>query len=146
MLALRTPMLCLTFGLLGTATASFLPERYTPWLGRWMCNLDGRNSTLEFFALDEPNVSCSGDICTSTSGNVTLAGVAIDASGSRKSLALRPLNAKDPKANNGTQILALSYNRTDDWLLLLHTWDKRYASGFTTWNGNIYGLQCKKQP
>lgn len=42
-------------------------------------------------------------------------------------------------------MLPLLYNGTDKWMLIMHTWNHKYASGYTTWSGIPFGLQwCRR--
>lgn len=41
-------------------------------------------------------------------------------------------------------MLPVRYNNTDNWMLIMHTGDRNYVSGYTTWNGIPFGLQCRK--
>jgi hypothetical protein len=112
------------------------------WAGFWECNLDGRPALL---ALGRENLyedlgGGIGSICF----DCTIGGEISDNGGSWIRVEKRSLTADDPPASVTDHLLPLLYNGQDHWLLMIHTWDRNFASGYTTWNGRPYGLQCRK--
>jgi hypothetical protein len=122
-------------------------DQYTPmtlnWNGQWNCNLDGRSATIEFWRERIPD-ECANGICRRTFGTI-FRGRVSDNGGKWVALEMRSPNQNDPPNSNSPHVLPLRYNNTDDWLLMVHTWDYNFASGYTTWQGRPYGLQCRKK-
>ena len=97
------------------------------WEGTWNCNLDGRPAVLIF----EVNGSTvTGRINDSNRGWVTLVE--------------RDFDGSDPSSSRSDHLLPLLYNNTEHWLLMMHTWNSNYASGYTRWQGIPFGLQCQR--
>lgn len=122
---------------------SYSSNSYTvSWLGTWKCNLDGRSAIIRFKL--EDNVVCRGNICKKQIGT-KLVGHISDNGGPWRRLERRRLDSNDPPASGAKDhILPLRYNGRDNWLLIMHTWNRKFASGYTTWRGKPYGLQCRK--
>lgn len=101
------------------------------WKGTWNCNLDGRTTQITFkthYNLVVGDIGAKTSILTQRSFDPS-----IDPPTPRKDHVL-PLTFKGE-----------DYNSQDKWFLMLHTWDHGYASGFTRWNGDVYGIQCRRQ-
>ncbi len=111
------------------------------WVGRWNCDLDGRPATLELRLAN--TTVCNGDICRTTVGT-RIAGWIGDNGGSWAPIEQRAFAAGDLSSSRRDHILPLRYNNTDNWMLIMHTWNRNFASGYTTWNGIPFGLQCQK--
>lgn len=112
-----------------TANASQMPGRW--WSGSWKCNIDGRPARMRWSVVDDPDVQCSGDTCSRTSG-VKWAGSFSD-NGSQ----WVPLR----NANEGTRGgLYFSHADGNRWYLAKPANNK--AEGWTTWNGKRYPLSC----
>lgn len=97
------------------------------WQGNWSCNLDGRSAVL-ILATNGGRVA--GRINDNNRGWVTLV--------------QRNLDSNDPSSSRLDHLLPLLYNNTDHWMLMMHTWNSNYASGYTTWKGIPFGLQCRR--
>lgn len=100
------------------------------WEGTWKCNLDGRQATVEFTYDPSSN---------RVYGNVS------DSNGPTLPLGERKLNKFDLVSSRRDHMLPLRYNSEVNWMLMMHTWDRNYASGYTYWQGMPFGFQCKKE-
>lgn len=99
------------------------------WVGTWNCNNDGQQPPVQVkFRLSSGRIY--GQI-----GN--------------DSYALVPRNydtSIDPRTNRKDHLLPLySPGNETPWFLALHTWNRTTASGFTRWQGSVYGLTCSLQ-
>ena len=112
------------------------------WTGIWECNLDGRLALLSLGRMDLYQ-DLGGGI-SSLCSDCTIGGEISDNGGPWVQVEKRPLTSDDPPASVTDHLLPLLYNDQEHWLLMLHTWDTNYASGYTTWSGRPYGLQCQK--
>jgi hypothetical protein len=110
------------------------------WEGRWQCNLDGRQAILELKLTDSRE--CQGDTCTTTSGT-KIAGRVRD-QGTWKPVEQRSFNSNDPSSSRRDHMLPLRHNNSNNWLLMMHTWDRNYISGYTSWQGIPFGIQYEK--
>ncbi|NMF63031.1 hypothetical protein DP113_24995 [Brasilonema octagenarum UFV-E1] len=98
------------------------------WVGTWICNNDGQPPVQVRFWLHYDSVI--GQI-----GDNSWAVIQ------------RPYDPSiDPPTDRKDHVLPLSVqsNQTQ-WFLAIHTWDQRYASGFSKWNGSVYGMSCTRQ-
>jgi len=111
------------------------------WVGRWNCNLDGRNALLELNLAD--TTVCSGNVCSTTAGT-RIAGRISDNGGAWVPIEQRAFTGGDISSSRRDHMLPLRYNNRDNWMLMMHTWNRNFASGYTTWNGIPFGLQCRK--
>ena len=111
------------------------------WVGRWNCNLDGRAAVIEFKLGND--IRCNGNVCSTTAGT-KLVGRISDNGGEWKPLEQRNFTPSDPPTTRQDHLLPLRYNNTDNWMLMMHTWNRNFASGYTVWNGIPFGLQCRK--
>ncbi|MBE9200036.1 MULTISPECIES: DUF6006 family protein [unclassified Nodularia (in: cyanobacteria)] len=111
------------------------------WAGKWRCNLDGRQAVLEL-GLGDTRI-CKDGLCTTTAGT-RIAGRVSDNGGPWVSIEQRAFAAGDPPSSRRDHILPLRYKNTDNWLLIMHTMNRNIASGYTSWNGIPFGLQCRK--
>ncbi len=111
------------------------------WAGKWNCNLDGRQAVLELNLADTR--VCKNGVCTTTAGT-RIAGRVSDNGGAWVSIEQRAFAAGDPQSSRRDHILPLRYKNTDNWLLIMHTMNRNIASGYTSWNGIPFGLQCRK--
>lgn len=127
------------FGLLplvlgGFGSSAQASQAVSQWyFGKWDCSIDGRAAKMQWLVVDDPQTSCRGDVCTSSSG-VKVVGRFSDNGGAWVPLAKRYQNGN---------IFGIRYlgNEQDDWLLRYNPSTKT-ASGWTTWRGNKYPLQC----
>lgn len=120
-----------------TPTTVILPD----WEGRWNCNLDGRSAVIE---LNLANTTiCKDGICQTTIGT-RIAGRVSDNGGSWLPIEQRSFGSGDLASSRRDHMMPLLYNKQDKWMLIMHTFNRNYASGYTTWNGIPFGLQCRK--
>lgn len=112
------------------------------WTGFWECNLDGRPALLSL-GREDLYRDLGGGI-SSLCHDCTIGGEISDNGGPWTRVEKRSLTNDDPPASVTDHLLPLLLNGQDHWLLMIHTWDRTYASGYTTWNGRPYGLQCRK--
>lgn len=112
------------------------------WQGRWNCNLDGRNAVLELRLGDL--VRDNGDGTQSIVHGVKIVGRIRDNGGAWVPVEQRNFTPSDLASSRRDHMLPLRYNNQDNWMLMMHTWNRRYASGYTTWNGIPFGFQCQK--
>jgi hypothetical protein len=96
------------------------------WQGTWNCNLDGRSIQINFWLHYNQVIGQVGDDAWAL-----------------KQRSFDP--SSDPATARTDHVLPLSDNNNEKWFLMMHTWDQRYASGFTRWQGSVYGLQCSRQ-
>lgn len=111
------------------------------WVGKWNCNIDGRSAVLELSLVD--TTICEGGVCRTTSGT-GIAGRFSNNGGAWMPIEQRDFAPGDPSTSRRDHMLPLRYNNTDNWMLMIHTWNRNFASGYTTWNGIHFGLQCRK--
>jgi hypothetical protein len=128
-------LLPLTFGYVGSdANASQVPSQW--YFGQWDCTIDGRAAKMQWLVVDDPQTSCDGNVCSSSSG-VKVVGRFSD-SGS----AWVPLGKRYLRGNEfGIRYLG---GEQDNWMLRYQPTTK-IATGWTTWRGNRYPLQCSLQ-
>ncbi len=143
--AISVAAVCVSFNQGAEATIYVRPNPWTvilpDWAGRWNCNLDGRQAVLE---LNLANTTvCQGNIC-STTISTRIAGRISDNGRPWVPIEQRSFNSGDIASSRRDHMLPLRYNNTDNWMLIMHTGDRNYASGYTTWNGIPFGLQCRK--
>jgi hypothetical protein len=138
----------LSYTLIGITTASYClsiepgvyaqtPERQSPqdvlksdWDGTWDCNLDGRSAVVEFsYESTEDRVF----------GRIS------DNGGEWIDFGERKLDGSDLRSSRRDHMLPLLYNGKVKWMLMMHTWERNYASGYTYWEGIPFGLQCHKR-
>ncbi|HEY9694737.1 MAG TPA: DUF6006 family protein [Oculatellaceae cyanobacterium] len=106
------------------------------YFGLWNCNIDGRPAQMQWYVVDDPQTTCSGGVCSSSSG-VRVVGRFSDNRSPWVRLAKRYSNASE---------LGIRYlgNEQDNWYLKYNS-NTRLAKGWTTWRGNRYPLQCQKR-
>jgi hypothetical protein len=52
----------------------------------------------------------------------------------------------DPATSRKDHVLPLSVpGNNTQWFLAMHTRNNNYASGFSRWNGSVFGLTCTRQ-
>jgi hypothetical protein len=101
------------------------------WGGSWTCNLDGRPARMRWFAVDDSQTACDGDICSSTSG-VRWEGSFSD-NGSRWVPLTNPSKGKQG---------GLYFRHADGNQWYLPKPEGNRTTGWTTWNGQRYRLSC----
>lgn len=128
-----------------TGSADTTPTAFVKWVGNWQCNLDGRPARIQLFS-ERIDMNCSDGLCEITSEpSYRLAGrISSNGFPPWKKLESRGFRAEDPKTKVSSYILPLRYDGAEDWFVMMHTWNKNYLSGFSRWNGTVYGLQCQK--
>lgn len=141
--------ICLLFGQLSQEAELNNSIRRNPtdvilpdWQGKWNCNLDGRQTQLDFQL--GGSTLCQGNICEYV---YKLAGRMSGLSEGDTPLEPRDYGRGDPPTARLDHLLPLSFKTRDGWLpmlLMMHTGNRDYSSGYVTWNGIPYGIQCHK--
>lgn len=106
------------------------------YFGKWDCTIDGRPAKMQWLVVDDPQTTCSGDVCSSSSG-VKVIGRFSDNGSAWVPLAKRYLRGND----FGIRYLGAEQN---NWMLRYQP-STKVAAGWTTWRGNRYPLQCSLQ-
>lgn len=109
----------------------------TQWYhGMWDCRIDGRPAQMQWSVVNDSRTSCNGDICSTTSGVKTVG--RFSDNGSR----WVPLAINWSSGNR----LGIRYQgaEPDNWFLQFSD-RTRIATGWTTWRGNRYPLQCQNR-
>ncbi len=103
------------------------------YFGSWSCTIDGRPARMRWRVVDDPQTTCAGGICTSTSG-VKVVGHFSDNGGP-----WTPLRA----TSSGPATLNMQYLGAEQapWFLRYNA-AQRQAQGWTTWRGHRYPLSC----
>lgn len=118
----------------GDALASQAVSQW--YFGKWNCTIDGRPAKMQWLVIDDPQTSCSGGVCSSSSG------VKVIGRFSDNGSAWVPLSKRYLQGNEfGIRYLG---QEQDNWMLR-YTPKSKIASGWTTWRGNRYPLQCSLQ-
>ncbi|BAZ39071.1 hypothetical protein NIES4101_50230 [Calothrix sp. NIES-4101] len=117
----------------GNAQASLAVTQW--FFGNWDCTIDGRPAKMQWRVVDDTQVNCNGDVCSSSSG-VKVVGRFSDNGSAWVPLATRYSNRTD---------LGIRYlgREQDNWFLRFEPRGQS-ASGWTTWRGNRYPLMCRK--
>ncbi len=128
-------ILPLTIGYCGGDTqASQVVSQW--YLGKWNCSIDGRPAKMQWLVVDDTQTSCSGDVCSSSSG------VKVVGRFSDNGSAWVPLSKRYLQGNEfGIRYLG---KEQDNWLLRYNP-QAKVANGWTTWRDNRYPLQCSLQ-
>jgi hypothetical protein len=118
------------------ATASQVASEW--FFGLWDCNIDGRPARMQWRVVDDPQTTCNGNVCSSTSG-VKVVGRFSDNGGGWVPLEKR-------FSNRQKQELGIRYlgREQDNWYLKYDT-RTQVATGWTTWRGTRYPLQCRNK-
>jgi hypothetical protein len=112
------------------------------WRGKWDCNLDGRQTTVEFRLVED--TFCQGNICQNI---FKITGRMIDTGGTETPLEPRDYGEGDPPTARLDHLLPLRFKSNEGWLpmlLMMHTGNREYASGYVRWNAIPFGIQCRK--
>lgn len=114
-----------------SAEASTVASQW--YFGSWACRIDGRPAKMRWRVVDDPQTTCAGGICTSTSG-VKVVGHFSDNGGPWV-----PLKA----TASGSTTLSIRYlgAQQDNWFLR-YSPNTRSASGWTTWQRRRFPLSC----
>ncbi len=128
-------LLPLTIGYCGSGTqASQVVSQW--YFGKWNCTIDGRSAKMQWLVVDDPQTTCSGDVCSSSSG-VKVIGRFSDNGSAWVPLSKRYLQGYE----FGIRYLG---KEQDNWMLSYNP-KLKVATGWTTWRGNRYPLQCSLQ-
>jgi hypothetical protein len=121
--------LTLSFGI--AAQASQVQSQW--YFGKWDCSIDGRPAKMQWLVVDDPQTSCSGNVCSSSSG------VKVVGRFSDNGSAWVPLSKNYLRGND----FGIRYQgaEPDNWFLR-YTPSTKVASGWTTWRNQKYPLQC----
>ena len=107
----------------------------TQWFfGNWDCLIDGRPAQMQWSVVNNPQTQCNGDVCSTTSG-VKLVGRFSDSRSPWVNLSKQWSN----RSELGIRYLG---REQDNWYLRQDSRTK-IATGWTTWRGNRYPLQCR---
>jgi Family of unknown function (DUF6006) len=120
----------------GHAKAGLVASEW--FFGLWDCNIDGRPAQMQWRVVDDSQTTCSGDVCSTTSG-VRIAGRFSDNGSAWVPLEKRFSSRK--KQDLGIRYLG---GEKDNWYLKYNSLTK-VADGWTTWRGNRYPLQCRNK-
>ena len=124
----------LALGCFGSAQASQVPLQW--YFGKWNCSIDGRQAKMQWLVVDDPQTTCSGGVCSSSSG------VKVVGRFSDNGSAWVPLSKRYLRGNDfGIRYLGAEQ---DNWMLRYQPRSK-VAAGWTTWRGNRYPLECRLQ-
>lgn len=123
------------FGALSHAGASQVVREW--YFGNWDCFIDRRPAKMQWYVVDDPQTTCNGDVCSSTSG-VRVVGRFSDNGAPWVKLAKRYSNSQ--RSELGIRYLG---NEQDNWLLKYNS-GTQVADGWTTWRGNRYPLRCRR--
>ena len=113
------------------ATASTIATQW--FFGNWDCLIDGRPAQMQWSVVNNPQTQCNGDVCSTTSG-VKLVGRFSDSRSPWVNLSKQWSN----RSELGIRYLG---REQDNWYLRQDSRTK-IATGWTTWRGNRYPLQC----
>lgn len=113
-------------------TASMVAREW--YFGNWDCSIDGRPARMQWRVVDDPQTTCTGNVCSTTSG-VKVVGRFSDSGSAWVPLAKRWSNRAE------IRIRYLGAEQ-DNWYLRYDR-SARTATGWTTWRGNRYPLQCR---
>ncbi|WP_407571836.1 DUF6006 family protein [Deinococcus altitudinis] len=123
----------ISLGLLSVFSCSSASQVVHAWyFGDWSCVIDQRAGRMLWKVVDDPQTTCRGGVCSSTSG-VAVRGWFKDGNGGWVSLIQRSASGND-----------LRFTYTGDFT----RWFLRYdpatgvANGNTVWRGNTYPLNC----
>ena len=128
----RGPALAVALACLPAAASA--SQVATQWyFGQWQCTIDGRPARMVWRVVDNPQTTCQGDICSTTSG------VAIRGSFSDNGSRWVPLTRPTVRGRR------LTFRHADGNLWYLDQINANAANGETTWNGRRFPLRCTKQ-
>ena len=127
----KLALLPLTLSFSIGAQASQVPSQW--YFGKWDCSIDGRPAKMQWLVVDDPQTSCSGNVCSSSSG------VKVVGRFSDNGSAWVPLGKNYIRGND----FGIRYQgaEPDNWFLRYNP-STKVASGWTTWRNHKYPLQC----
>ena len=106
----------------------------TQWYnGTWNCTIDGRPSVMRWRYVNDSQQTCSGGVCTSSSG------VALRGSFSDNGSPFVRLT----KISSNSTVLVMRHPDGNRWRLDMSVPGR--AAGYTTWNGQRYPLVCNRR-
>lgn len=111
------------------------------WVGHYNCVIDGRPSKLIIDVVDDKQTICQNGYCT-TVHSVRYDLRFSDNGGPWVNLPTRPFTSDDPPSNHTVHLLPVRHGN-DPWLLVLHSGND-HISGYTTWQGTVFGFQCER--
>jgi len=128
----RTLMALTLLSTLATSHASQVAGAW--YFGTWSCVIDGRAARMVWQVVDDPQTSCSGNICSTSSG-VAVRGWFKDGGGPWVKLMNRSASGPD---------LRFTYTGDNTRWFLRYDPSTGVATGNTIWRGNTYPLQCSQ--
>jgi hypothetical protein len=133
-------MKALVLGLLMSTLVSTVGASTSP-LPQWAsgesnCKIDGRPAKMIWQVVDDPQVECDGDICSTTSGVKTV-GRFSDSGSAWVELRMAGV------PNRNTLNIRYLGAEQDNWQLVYDA-ATEVAKGWTTWRGKRYPLSCWK--
>ncbi|ULH18321.1 DUF6006 family protein (plasmid) [Deinococcus sp. KNUC1210] len=124
-----------TLALLSLTTMSHASQVANAWyFGHWSCVIDHRAAQMVWEVVDDPQTSCNGNICSSSSG-VAVKGWFKDGNGPWVKLINR--------STSGTDLRFTYTGDSTRWFLRFDP-NTQVANGNTMWRGNTYPLNCAK--
>ena len=121
--------------LLSTLASSHASQVARAWyFGTWSCVIDHRAARMVWQVVDDPQTSCSGNICSTSSG-VAVRGWFKDGAGPWVKLVNRSASGAD---------LRFTYTGDNTRWFLRYDPNTGVATGNTIWRGNTYPLQCSQ--
>ncbi|GAB4181543.1 MAG: hypothetical protein Fur006_16670 [Coleofasciculaceae cyanobacterium] len=148
LIGLSTAAFCVSFVFFNQAAKAQLvrPNPWTvilsDWQGTWNCNLDGRLAVLKLQLLEK---RVFVDFVGSTYSELFVSGQFSDSGGAWKHVTQRSFNSGDLASSRRDHMLPLIYENRDNWMLIMHAGNRNYISGYTTWNGSVFGMQCRRR-
>ncbi len=128
----RTALTALLLSISSLSQASTVASQW--YFGDWSCLIDGRAARMVWQVVNDPQTSCSGEVCSSTSG-VAIKGWFKDGNGPWVTL-------NSPRTNQND--FRFTYTGDNTRWFLRYDPANRSAVGNTIWNGNAYSLSCRK--
>jgi hypothetical protein len=108
------------------------------FFGTWDCTIDGRPAQMQWYVVDDPQTTCNGGVCSSTSG------VRVVGRFSDNGSAWVPLGKRFSSSQRNDLGIRYLGGEQDNWYLKYNP-STRVADGWTTWRGNRYPLQCRNR-
>ncbi|GAA4009583.1 hypothetical protein GCM10022631_22620 [Deinococcus rubellus] len=125
----------IALALLTVTATSHASQVASAWyFGNWSCVIDHRAARMVWQVVDDPQTSCSGNVCSSSSG-VAVRGWFKDGSGPWVKLVNRSASGSD---------LRFTYTGDNTRWFLRYDPNTGVATGNTIWRGNTYPLQCSQ--
>lgn len=129
----------ISVGFLVTTNRAKASQIASEWFfGTWDCNIDGRPAKMQWYVVDDPQTTCNGNVCSTSSG------VKVVGRFSDNGSPWVPLGKRYSKSQGKELGIRYLGKEQDNWLLKYNNTTK-VANGWTTWHGNRYPLQCKNK-